>query len=102
MSDHGRVFRIADVPEGHFRWITPPEETLLGYVVGERVLVLANSGSQEGSFEFELPKGEWRQVADTERVDPAGVEGDYGLLPGGTHDLRIPGGAFLVWVRTSH
>jgi hypothetical protein len=65
------------------------EETLLGYVVGERVLVLANTGSQEGSFEFEL-------------VDLAGVEGEYGLLPAGPTDLRIPGGAFLAWVRTSH
>jgi hypothetical protein len=78
------------------------EETLLGYVVGERVLVLANTGSQEGSFEFELPKGKWRQVADPERVDLAGVEGEYGLLPAGPTDLRIPGGAFLAWVRTSH
>ena len=71
------------------------EETMLGYVVGERVLVLANTGSQEGSFEFELPKGEWRQVSDTERVDLAGVEGEYGLLPAGSHDVRVPRGAFL-------
>ena len=102
MSDHGQVFRVAKVPDGHYRWITPPEETQLGYVVGERVLVLANSGAHDGSFEFELPEGEWRQVADRERVDLEGVEGEYGLLRGGPHDLSVPGGAFLVWVRTSH
>lgn len=71
-------------------------------MVGERVLVLANSGAQDGSFQFELPEGEWRQVADPVRVDLAGVEGEYGLLPAGPRDLRVPGGAFLVWVRTNH
>ncbi|NNK49518.1 MAG: pullulanase [Gemmatimonadetes bacterium] len=100
MSDHGRVFRIADVPEGHYRWIAPPEETLLGYVVGERVLVLANSGVNDGLFGFDLPDGEWLQVAGTESVDLAGVESEYALLPGGTHDLRVRGGSFLVWVRS--
>jgi pullulanase/glycogen debranching enzyme len=99
MSEHGSVFRVADVPEGHYRWITPPEETLLGYVVGERVLILANSGMHEGLFRFELPDGGWRQVADAERVDLDGVESDYALLPGGTHELRVPAGSFLVWVR---
>ena len=43
-SEYGRVFRVAEVPDGHYRWIIPDEGTLLGYVVGERVLVLANSG----------------------------------------------------------
>jgi hypothetical protein len=99
MSDHGRVFRIAEISEGHYRWITPPEETLLGYVVGERILVLANSGREDGTFSFDLPDGEWLQVAGTESVDLAGVESEYALLPGGTHDLRVRGGSFLVWVR---
>jgi len=100
MSEHGRVFRVADVPEGHYRWITPPEETLLGYVVGERVLVLANGGAHDGLFRFDLSDGEWLQVAGTESVDLAGVPSEYALIPGGTHELRVPGGSFLVWVWT--
>ena len=99
MSDHGSVFRVADVPDGHYRWITPPEETLLGYVVGERVLVLANSGQNDGMFSFDLPEGEWLQVAGRYGVDLDGIESEYALLPGGTHDLRVQGGSFLVWVR---
>ena len=54
-SEYGEVFRIAEMPKGHYRWITPEEDTLLGYVVGERVLVLANSGMHEGLFRFDLP-----------------------------------------------
>jgi len=99
MSGYGEVFRVARVPEGHYRWITPGEETLLGYVVGERVLVLANAGKHDGMFSFELSDGEWLQVAGTASVSLDGVESEYALLPGGAHDLRVQPGSFLVWVR---
>ncbi len=98
MSEHGRVFRVAEVPDGHYRWITPEESTLLGYVVGGQVLVLANSGTQEGVFHFDLPDGGWRQVGDRERVDLQGVDGSYARLGGGTHEVRVAAGAFLIWV----
>jgi pullulanase/glycogen debranching enzyme len=98
MSEYGRVFRVAEVPDGHYRWIIPEEDTLLGYIVGERVLVLANNGANEGVFRFELPEGDWRQVGDRERVDLNGVEGEFARLGGGTQEVRVPGGAFLVWV----
>ncbi|NNG17725.1 MAG: pullulanase, partial [Gemmatimonadales bacterium] len=98
MSEHGEVFRVADAPEGHYRWITPDAPTLLGYVVGERVLVLANSGEDEGVFRFELPDGLWRQVGDRENVNLDGVGGEFARLDGGAHEVRVPGGAFLVWV----
>jgi pullulanase/glycogen debranching enzyme len=99
MSEPGAVFRVADVPGGHYRWITPEEPTLLGYVVGERVLVLANSGRREGVFRFMLPDGPWRQVGARERVDLRGVDGPYARLAGGRREVRVPGGSFLVWVR---
>jgi pullulanase/glycogen debranching enzyme len=98
MSEFGEVFRVTAAPAGHYRWITPDEETLLGYVVGERVLVLANSGERAGVFRFDLPDGTWRQVGDRERVDLAGVEGEFARLQGGTHEVPVPSGAFLIWV----
>jgi pullulanase/glycogen debranching enzyme len=98
-SEYGEVFRLAEMPKGHYRWITPEEKTLLGYVVGERVLVLANSGEREGVFRFDLPDGDWRQVGDRERVDLGGVEGEYSRLGGAMQEVRVPAGAFLIWVR---
>ncbi|MEJ2339526.1 MAG: alpha-amylase family glycosyl hydrolase [Gemmatimonadales bacterium] len=98
-SEYGGVFRIAEMPKGHYHWITPEENTLLGYVVGERVLVLANSGEREGVFRFDLPDGDWRQVGDRERVDLGGVEGEYSRLGGAMQEVRVPAGAFLIWVR---
>jgi pullulanase/glycogen debranching enzyme len=97
-SEYGRVFRVATVPEGHYRWITPTDSTLLGYVVGERVLVLANSGPREGGFRFDLPAGPWRQVGDGTRVDLRGVTGRLARLQAGTHQVPVPAGAFLIWV----
>ncbi len=99
MSEYGRVFRVADTPEGHYRWIMTGDSTLLGYVVGEQVLVLANSGTQQGVFRFDLAEGAWRQVGDRERVDLDGIEGEYARLRGRTQEVRVPAGAFLVWVK---
>jgi len=101
MSEYGRVFRIAEVPEGHYRWLTPAEPTLLGYVVGEQVLVLANSGTQEGLFRIDLAVGEWRQVGDRERVDLDGVGTAYARLRGGAQEVRVPAGSFLIWLRAA-
>jgi hypothetical protein len=98
MSDHGRVFRLAEVPDSHYRWITPDEGTLLGYVVGERVLVLANSGTDAGEFQVTIPDGGWRQVGDRQRVDLRGAGGTYARLSGGAQSIHLPGGAFLIWV----
>lgn len=97
-SDYGSVFHVTEVPQGHYRWITPAERTLLGYVVGGRVLVLANSGPHEGVFRFDLPGGVWRQVGSRERVDLDGVEGEYARLVGAAQAVRVPAGAFLIWV----
>jgi pullulanase/glycogen debranching enzyme len=98
MSDDGAVFRVTEVPAGHYRWVTPDDDTLLGYVVGERVLVLANSGPREGVFRFALSAGDWRQMGGRERVDLNGVGGRYARLRGGTQEVRVPAGSFLIWV----
>ena len=97
-SDYGGVFHVTEMPEGHYRWITPGERTLLGYVVGGRVLVLANSGQQEGVFRFDLPGGGWRQVGGRERVDLDGVDGAYARLDAGAQVVRVPAGTLLIWV----
>jgi pullulanase/glycogen debranching enzyme len=99
MSEAGSVFRVADVPEGHYRWIAPADPRLLGYVVGGRVVVLANVGQADGTFRVELPQGSWLRVSDGERVDLAGVGGRYALLSGGSQQVTLPKKSFWVWVR---
>ncbi len=99
-SSYGKVFRVAEVGRDHYRWITPDDGHLLGYVVGERVLVLANNGTAQGRFRLELPDGVWRQVGSRERVSlVADAEGAFSRLVGGPHVVVVPGGSFLIWVR---
>jgi pullulanase/glycogen debranching enzyme len=108
-SEPGAVFRVAEVPEGHYRWFTPDDGHLLGYLVGGRVLVLANTGAGEGTFTVDLPPGSWRQLSDGTRIDATLIRGDraddadgfrgpWARLEGGEHQITVPAGAFMIWV----
>lgn len=100
-SDYGAVFRVGEaVPEGYYRWLLPADERLLGYVVDEKVLVLVNTAEEAASFaDVELPAGNWRLVADAERVDLGGVAGSDARLRAGTHRLDLPPTSLKIWVR---
>jgi pullulanase/glycogen debranching enzyme len=102
-SETGKVFRLGTPPApGHFRWITPENQALLGYVVGGQVLVLANVGDQAARFDaVELPPGNWRMIADGERIDHVrGVRGPDSRLTGGrTMSLAAPATSMRIWVK---
>ena len=63
LSEVGKVFRVAEpVDEGYYAWILPDDESQLGYIVDESILVLLNPGNSEGMFEFDLPEGNWQLI----------------------------------------
>lgn len=98
-SEAGSVFRIADVPpDGYFQWFTPENDpALLGYLVDDRVLVLANVGPEAGRFsDLTLPDGSWRQIADGQQIDP---QARFAERPGGRADFDAPAQSFQIWVR---
>ncbi|MDT8341172.1 MAG: alpha-amylase family glycosyl hydrolase [Longimicrobiales bacterium] len=98
-SEAGRVFRVAEVPHGHYRWFAPDDGHLLGYLVGERVLVLANNGPADGALDVELPAGRWLRVSDGLRVHAERIGAPGADLDGGAHHLPLPARSFLIWVR---
>lgn len=98
-SEAGRVFRVAEVPDDHYRFFLPDDGRLLAYLVGGEVLVVANNGDADGSVEVELPPGAWRQVAGLEAIDLAGVDGPQATLRGGPRTVDVAAGAFLIWIR---
>ena len=99
-SATGSVFRIAEkLPDNHYRFFTPADPLLLGYLVGDKVLVLLNSGEKKGNFTgIEIPKGNWKLVANNKKANPSGIKGKKltgGLLP----EIEIPSKGLSVWIK---
>jgi hypothetical protein len=102
-STAGKVFRTPDFPpEDYYRFLTPANAYLLGYVVGERVLVLINTEERPNTFaDVVLPPGRWKQIADGQRIDHVrGVRGPYARLTGGQAlTFTLPATTMMIWVR---
>ena len=102
MSEAGRVFRVGTaVAPDYYRFLTPANPALLGYIVGERVLVLVNTDAAPQAFtQVRLPSGTWRLVADDRAVNLTGLRGaDARLTADLPHTLRLPGQSVRIWVR---
>lgn len=103
-GEYGKVFRLANrVPEGYYRWFLPEEQSMLGYMVDEKVLVLLNTGSSGRSFKnIHLPAGNWKLVANNLAVDTGGVEDMESVkhLEGGRDvSLEMDAESLRIWVK---
>ena len=102
-SDYGKVFRVSEaVPEGYYHWIAPEKESMLGYVVDEKVFVLLNASQGNESFtDIKLPDGKWKLIASTKEVNHLrGVRGPYRRLSGGrAHNFDMEPTSLMIWVR---
>lgn len=103
LSEIGKIFRVASlVPDGYYQWITPKNESLLGYIVDGKVLVLLNAGEQEGTFDFELPEGNWKLIANTKAIDhEKGIKDkkEFMNLIGGSYNLSMEATSLRIWVK---
>jgi pullulanase/glycogen debranching enzyme len=103
LSDYGKVFRVSEkVPEGYYSWILPDDESMLGYVVDGKVLVLLNAGDAEKTFSgIELPEGKWKLIANNNSVNHVkGVKGNNNKLKGGgTLDIKVDAEGLAIWVK---
>lgn len=107
MSTYGEVFRVADaVPEGYYNWITPKDESLLGYCVDDKVMVLINAGQNANSFDdVHFSTGTWKLIATTDAVNhKKGVRGTRKLKRiSGDKTMRIDmePTSLYIWVKVS-
>jgi pullulanase/glycogen debranching enzyme len=71
LSEYGEVFRVHEaVSEDYFQWVLPADESTLGYIVDEKVLVLLNAGAAAATFEnISLPQGNWELIGTNEEID---------------------------------
>jgi len=102
LSERGAVFRSSHHLHGQYRWLTPDNKALLGYVVGGDVLVLLNVGQEADSFEeVKLPRGEWRLIGDNRSVDhEEGIVGKQKNIEGAiARDFPLPATSLQIWLR---
>ncbi|MDE2996550.1 MAG: hypothetical protein OXT73_07420 [Bacteroidota bacterium] len=102
MSDTGVVFRMGGtVPEDHYQWVLPENTQLLGYVTGEKVLVLMNTSWKEATFDVSmLPKGTWHQVTDGTRFVEDGCDCPTQMPPAEeATTIVVPARSAPIWVR---
>jgi hypothetical protein len=97
-SEVGDVFRRPGVPpDGYYDFIIPEDESMLGYMVDDKVLVLVNTSDGGRTFrDVSIPDGRWRMVSNGQRVSFDGMRGD---LRGGSVTVTVPAQTAMVWVR---
>ncbi|MEM7550950.1 MAG: alpha-amylase family glycosyl hydrolase [Bacteroidota bacterium] len=105
LSEYGKVFRVSEsVPENYYQWITPEDESMLGYIVNNKVFVLLNAGQNKSTFkEVSLPEGNWKLIATTNEVDheKGVVDAPKKLdkLKGGRKmDFEMEETSLMIWV----
>lgn len=104
LSKYGRVFRVREaVDDDYYQWITPKAESLLGYVVDEKVLVLLNASSRAATFrQINLPAGKWKLIANKNEVNLKGARDarDKMKLKGGKRiDMSVDPTSLLIWIK---
>jgi pullulanase len=103
LSEYGKVFRIAEQPASdYYQFIAPKQESVLGYIVDGKVLVLLNASDQPFKFEVEnLPKGKWKLIANNNAVNIKGVKDKaiFKTLVGGkSQDITVEGLGLKIWI----
>lgn len=104
-STHADVFKVSGpTPKDHYQWIEPVNEHLLGYVVGNKVLVMMNVSDQTLAFEqVKIPGGKWKLVGNNSGINiTKGIKDSAPfkkLATGRQMDITLPPASFKMWIR---
>jgi len=103
-SEYGKVFRIGQsVPEEYYRWILPTDESLLGYFVDDKVMVLLNAGPNNNKFDkVNIPSGTWKLIATENEVNlknGIGSSANIRITGDNTMDFELEGTSLRIWVK---
>lgn len=98
LSPEGAAFRLHErPPPDYYRWILPPSEQALGYVVnagrarpGASFVVLLNAGAEPVDFSVNFPPGTWRQIGDGRRLYAEGLPDTEPFSGGSERTIRVP------------
>ena len=101
LSEYGKVFRIAAQPnDDYYQFIAPEQESVLGYIVDGKVLVLLNASDKSFNFEVSnLPEGNWKLIANNNTVNINGVKDNSKKIKGGqSQTIKIDSKSLNIWV----
>ncbi|MBI5646426.1 MAG: pullulanase [Ignavibacteriae bacterium] len=100
-SAAGSVLRRGNaVPRGYIRWYEPADPKQLGYIVGDSIMVLVNTGATRANFDVPLlPTGQWLLVADGDQAgtEPIGGKVDSRITGGRPARLNVPPYSVRIW-----
>ncbi|OGV43739.1 MAG: hypothetical protein A2X46_08585 [Lentisphaerae bacterium GWF2_57_35] len=105
-SPEGAAFRVAQKPPAHYyRWIAPPNDQVLGYVVnaprihtGNGFIVLLNAGADPTSLNVSFPPGQWRQIGDGVQLNPQGLPESKTIQGPCMQAIQLPGIRALIFM----
>ncbi|MCQ2369521.1 MAG: alpha-amylase family glycosyl hydrolase [Paludibacteraceae bacterium] len=101
-SEYGNVFRQGEaVPEDYYKWFAPADnESVLGYMVDNKVLVLINGGDFGYTFNVKLPQGNWKLVGTIDEINLEGVKAKNKTLKdfAGTGSLMVEGKGMYIFI----
>lgn len=99
-SKWGAAFRQdKKLPANYYQFFEPKNESLLGYLVDGKVLVLLNVGDKADNLtDLTIPKGKWRLVGNGQTVDLKGVRGPT-IEGGKTKEMAVGAKGQLIWVK---
>lgn len=102
-SEYGKVFRVGEkLPEDYYKFIAPKDNnSVLGYVVDDKIAVLINAGDFGYTFNFNLPEGNWKLVGTIDEINLQGikVKKHTPVAKAGKNSLMIGGKNIYIWVK---
>jgi pullulanase/glycogen debranching enzyme len=87
-------------PVSAFKFIEPKYESLLGYKIHDKVLVLLNTGKLSLEIEVSLAAGKWKLVGNSNAIAlDAGFAQYHQSMNGGVKKLLLEPNSIQIWVK---
>ena len=104
LSPYGKVFRVKErMPDNYYQWILPEDQSMLGYIVDQKVMVLINAGNANNTFkQVSVPGGQWKLIGNNEEINPDGIRSSNNLMnlkEAERIDLPVNKTSIQIWVK---
>ncbi len=90
----------ASLASKNFEFFEPKDESALGYMIEQKILILLNTGAEHQEFLINLPTGIWKQIGNENAIAlDAGFGKYYEQINGGKRTFKISPLSVQIWIR---